>query len=112
VRHAGGDDRLGDTVAEAEDPVEAVEPEPLDGRGKERQVVAIVPGHARQVLDERGVDRPTLDDRRDAAGQVDQREQLRIGKALADHLERLLAAAHSGQPVVNEGELHVGGTPA
>jgi hypothetical protein len=38
---------------------------------------------------------------------VKQGEKLGFGKALAEHLEHLLAAAHAGQPVVDEGNLHV-----
>ena len=33
---------------------------------------------------------------------VDQREELGVGKALAEHFEHLLAAAHAGEPVVDE----------
>ena len=43
-----------------------------------------------------------LDGGRDGALQVDQREELGLGKAFAEHVERLLASAHARQPVVDE----------
>ena len=51
--------------------------------------------------------RQTLDRRRHRPAHVHEREDLRIGKALAQHFERLLAATHAGQPVVNERDVHV-----
>ena len=35
-------------------------------------------------------------------GDVDEGEELRVGEALAEHFEHLLAAAHAGEPVVDE----------
>ena len=45
--------------------------------------------------------------RADRAAIVQQRKQRRLRKKLAKHFEHLLAAAHSGQPVVNEGDSRV-----
>ena len=41
-----------------------------------------------------------------AAAAVDEREEVGVGKELAQHLEHLLAAAHAGEPVVDEGDSH------
>jgi len=99
-------DRLRAAVADADDEIEAIERKLLDRRGEERQVVAIVPLDAWQPLHERRVCPQTLDRRRNRTAHMDQREELGVGKPLAQRLERILAAAHAGQPIVNEGHLH------
>src|SRR5262249_48325379 len=66
----------------------------------------VVTPYRRQPLNERRVDRSPFDGRGDGAWNVDQREELGVGKPLADDLERLLAAAHAREPVVREGEPH------
>ena len=86
--------------------VDVVEVKLLDGKREERQVVTIEPVDQRQALDERGPDAMAGDRGRHAAGDVDQREQVGLGQQLTEDLEGLLAAAHAGEPVVNEGCFH------
>ncbi len=57
-RRPGADDRLHRAVAAGDHQVEAVEVELLDRGREERQVVAVPARRPRQVLDERGVQRP------------------------------------------------------
>ena len=82
------DDRLHRAVAHAEHEIEPVEIELLDRHRKERQVVAVDAAATWQALDERGVDPPALDGRRDRAANVHEGKELRVGKALAQDLER------------------------
>jgi hypothetical protein len=93
-------------MAETDDRVEAIEIELLDGQRKEREIVAIEPPDERQMLDERGVRPQAFDRRGNRPADVNQREELGVRKPLAQHFERLLAAAHAGQPVVHERQAH------
>ena len=104
ARAPGTHDRLGAAMADADDKIEAIEGELLDGRREQRQVVAVVALHERQPLHERGVYRQAFDRRRHGPALVDQREQFGLRKPLAQDFEHLLAAAHAGQPVVHERE--------
>ena len=56
----------------------------------------------RDPLERRGPDRHRLDRRADRAPPVDQGVQGGVGERLAEDFEALLAAAHPGQPVVDE----------
>src|SRR5262249_15926013 len=86
------------------DEVVAGEIEPADRERKQRQIVAVPLGGPRQALDERGNDAPALDRGRDAARDVQEREERRVREELAEHLEAALAAAHPRQPIVNQGD--------
>jgi hypothetical protein len=91
-------------VAHRHDEIVPGQIEPADRQREHREIVAISRGGLRQALHERGHDAPALDLGRHAAGDVQEREQGRIGEQLAEHLEAALAASHSGQPIVNEGD--------
>jgi hypothetical protein len=106
-RRRPDDHRFGDAMAAADDQIEAFEIELLDEDRKQRQALAVIPAHAGQVLEQRVVDRRALDRRRDRAADVQQGEQLGAGIPLAQHLEHLLTAAHPGEPVVDDGYLHL-----
>ena len=102
VQRPGTHDRpFGHAVTAAEDEIERLEIELLDERGKERQAFAVVVADARQALQRRRVNRQPLDRGGHRPADVQQREQLGVRIALAKHLEHLLAAAHSRQPVVD-----------
>jgi len=58
----------------------------------------------RQMLYERRVNRPSLDHRGHRSPNVHEGEELGLGKTLAEDLEYFFASAHSGQPVVDEGD--------
>ena len=80
-----------------------IEVELLDGGGKERQVVPVAPptrgaaaGRTRCAIRRRSMAGDT------EPGTCTSVKSSRVGKALAEHLEHLLAAAHAGQPVVDE----------
>src|SRR5207253_3941684 len=53
---------------------------------------------------ERREDPPPLDHRRDAARGVEERAERGVRPAAAEPLQALLAAAHAGQPVVNQND--------
>jgi len=95
---------FGDAVAHRQDEVVAREIEPADRGRKRRQVVAVPRGRPRQALDERRDDAAALDRGCDGAGNVQEREERRVGKELAEDFEAALAASHSGQPVVDQGD--------
>jgi hypothetical protein len=61
-------------------------------------------GSPRDLLEERRDDAPLLDDRRYGAGHLEQGEEIGGRKELAEDLEAALAAAHAGEPVVDEGD--------
>ena len=58
----------------------------------------------RQALHEGRDDATVLDPGRHAAGNVQEREQGRLGKELAEDLEATLTAPHPRQPVVDQGD--------
>ena len=93
--------RLGDAVARADDQVVVVEPEPLDGGWKQRQVTTVVPIGHRQVLHERCENPALLDSWRDRTLDMKQGEQVGVGKELAEYVENFLTPPHAGEPVVN-----------
>jgi len=93
-------------VAATDDEVEAGELEPLDGRRKDRQVVAVRARRPGQVLREGRVDGPAFDERRHRAPHVQQREELGVREHLEQPLQGLLAPAHAGEPVVDDGDAH------
>src|SRR5213076_3272064 len=95
-------DALGDAVAQREDEIVAGEVEAPYRRGEQREIAAILRGGGREPLDERGHDAAALDHGRDTSGDVDQREERRVGEQLADDLETPLAPTHARQPVVDE----------
>ena len=104
VRHTGRRDRaLGDAMRRRDDEVEPGEVERLDGRGKERQEVAVVTPREREAIQPRRPDRVALDRGRDRAGDVEEREDRGLGHERQDRLEDLFAAAHAVQPVVDDG---------
>ena len=82
----------------------AAEIEPAYGGGKEGQEMAIAAGGPRHLLEERRDDAPLLDDGRHGAGHLEQGEEIGGRKELAEDLEAALAAAHAGEPVVDEGD--------
>ena len=89
-------------MAQADDSIEPVEGKLLDGRRKKRQIVAIELPDAGEPLHERGVDAQPLDSWRDRAADVHERKDFSVRKPLAHDLERLLTAAHAGEPVVDD----------
>ena len=95
-------DPLGDAVAEGEHEVVAGEVEAAYRRREQREIAAVLRDRGGQPLDERGHDTAPLDHRRDAPGDVEQREDRRVREELAEDLETPLAAAHARQPVVDE----------
>jgi hypothetical protein len=103
---SGHDHRLRRAVARAEDQVIAVEVELLDGGGEERQVVPIEPARKRQILDQRRPHPAAFDDRVRRAGDADQRKKVSVREHLAKRQQCAFAAPHSGQPVVNQRDLH------
>jgi len=58
--------------------------------------------HAGKPLKRAGARLKPFDGRADAARSVEQGEELRIGPAAAKHFEALFAAAHAGEPVVDQ----------
>jgi hypothetical protein len=93
-------------VARAEDDVEPIEIKLLDRDWEQRQVLAVIPPDEREVLHECRVPPEAFNRGRYASRDVEQREELGVRKSLAQNFERLLAATHSGKPVVNERDLH------
>ena len=75
--------------------------------GEQRQIVAVPLHHAGQPLQERRDDGHPLDHGRDAAGHVEEREEIGVGEELAEHFETALAAAHAREPVVHQHHLRV-----
>jgi hypothetical protein len=65
-----------------------------------------VPRGEREPLDERRVDAMALDRRIDGAPHVDQRVDVGVGIELTQRVEHLLAAAHAGEPVVDQRDAH------
>ena len=102
ARAAGDDHGLGRAVARADHEIVGVEIEELDRGRKERQVTAIVRGGGGEPLHERPPLRQPLQSRRHRPGDVQQCMQRRSGIQFRDRLEDFLAAAHAGQPVVDE----------
>jgi hypothetical protein len=100
-RHAHA---LRDAVAHRHDEVVAREVEPTDRERKHRQIGAVARGGPRQALNERRDDAPALDLRRDGARNMQEGEQRRVREKLAENLEAALAASHTGQPVVDQGD--------
>jgi len=91
-------------VADAQYQVEAVEIELLDGHREERQAVTVVPADGGQVLQQARVRLEPLDCRRNRSPHVHEREELGIRKTLAEDLQHFFAAAHPGEPVVDDRE--------
>ena len=58
----------------------------------------------RHALERRGPDRHRLDRRAELPRAVDQGVEGRVGEGPAEDLQALLAAAHPGQPVVDQGD--------
>ena len=103
---AGADDRLGGAVTRADDQVVLIEIELFDDCGKQRKAMAIEPGHSGELLKHGGLWTQPFDGRRHAARDMEQGEQIGGRIRLAQQLEDLLAAAHAGKPIVNEGHPH------
>ena len=61
----------------------------------------------REPIEEARADAMAFDDRPAAPGNVDQGEDVRLRIEEAELLEDPLAAAQAGEPVVNEGDLHL-----
>ena len=101
----GNPHALGDRVARRQHQIVAGEVEALHRGREQRQVVAVAPLGLRQALDERGHDAALLDHGRDGSRHVQERVEVGGGKQLAEHLEAALAAAHAGEPIVDERDL-------
>jgi hypothetical protein len=67
---------------------------------------------AREALHERGEDPASFDAGRHGAANVHQAVQRRLGIKLADRVEHLLAAAHPGEPIVDERDFRRSHQPA
>ncbi len=107
VRGAGGRTRPDrDAVARRQDEVVAPEVEAAHREGEQREVLAEAARRARQPLDERRPDRARLDGRGDAAGDVDQCEDVGCGKETDQALQDALPAPHAGQPVMDQRDPH------
>ena len=107
VRRAGGrpgPDR--DAVARRQDEIVAPEVEAAHREREQGQVLAESARRAGQPLDEGRPDGPRLDGRRDAAGDVDEREDVRRGKEADQGLEDALPSPHAGQPVMDQRDPH------
>ncbi len=89
-------------MAGRDDEIEAGEIQALDGAGKKRQVPAVVPAQEGGALQEAGADRVALELRGDRAREVEEGVDRRLREEAGDRLEHLLAAAHAGQPVVDQ----------
>jgi hypothetical protein len=98
------DRRLDRAVAAADDQIVAVEIEEFDERWIERKKVTVVAGGARDPLHRGGPDRLPLDSWRDRAWDSQEGIDRRAGVEFADRFEDFLAAAHAGQPVVENGD--------
>jgi len=91
-------------MAHRDDEVVTGEIESADREGKHGQIVSIPRGGLWHSLHERRDDAPPLDRRADGARDVQEREERGIREQLAEDLEAALAAPHSSQPVVDEGD--------
>jgi hypothetical protein len=94
-------------VARADHEIEPIEIELLDECREKRQALAVVVPDTRQQLEERSVHPTVLDGRGYRPTHVEQREQLGIRKPLAQDVEHFFAAAHPGEPVVDECDPHI-----
>src|SRR5581483_10621948 len=92
---------LGDGVAEAHHEI-GVGHAPAGRERHQRQEVAVIPLDARECIQPARADAGPLDGRGDAAGPVQEREELGIWPVPAERFEALLPAAHARQPVVNQ----------
>src|SRR5205823_6087283 len=79
--------------------------EALDRHRKERQVVPVAA--LREPIEKARADAVALDDRAASTGNVDEGKDLRLRIEEAELLEDPLAAPQAGEPVVNEGDLHL-----
>ena len=100
-RHPHG---LGHAMAQRQDQVVTAHVETAHGGGEQGQVIGIRRAGGWQRLDERGHDPAPLDRRRHGTGYVEQREERRGREELTEDFQAPLAAAHAGEPVVNDGD--------
>jgi hypothetical protein len=47
-----------------------------------------------------------FDNRENTIGIINQRIQIRLGENFTEHFQALFAAAHAGEPIVNQRDLH------
>jgi hypothetical protein len=99
---AGFDDRFCSAVARTDDEIVLIEIELFDDGRKERQAVAVKTLHSGDFLEHRSARPHSFDNGGDAARHVNKGEQVCRGIRLAQPLENFFAAAHPGQPIVNE----------
>jgi hypothetical protein len=52
------------------------------------------------------VDRHSRDGRRHGTLLIDEREEIGIGKELTEDLEAALSTTHTGEPIMDQGDLH------
>jgi hypothetical protein len=100
-RHTHG---LGHAMAQRQDEVVTAHVETAHGGREQRQVIGIRGTGGGQRLDERRHDPAPLDRGRHGTGHVEQREERCRREQLTENFQAPLAAAHAGEPVVNEGD--------
>src|SRR5688500_1037883 len=101
----GWNHRFHRAVAAADDDIVAVEGEHLDRRGEQGEQVTVRAAGEGDRLDERRLNLPSLDDWRDLSRHAHQGKEGGVRIQVADRLENFLAAAHAGEPVVDQGDL-------
>ena len=106
---AGGDACcLGHRVVHRDDEVVAVDAELSHRPGQQREQLAVVTRRARPALQRTRVDPQGVDARSRRSRHVHQREEVRGREESREFVEHALAAAQSGQPVVDERYAHLG----
>jgi hypothetical protein len=102
------DDSFCGAMARADHQIVAIEIELFDGGGEQRQAMTVKPARAWNVLKEGSARPQPLDRWRDAAWNMEEREEICVWVCLAQDLEHFLAAAHPGQPVVDKRHARLG----
>ena len=99
-----GDDAVGHGEMTADDQVIAAQIELFDGQRPERQIGPEVPGREGQVLDEGRLRMPTVEEVVLAMSiEVDEGEEVGVGKDRQDLFEHPLGATVDGQRIRNDG---------
>jgi hypothetical protein len=88
-------------MADAYDQPVGGEIEPFRSQRKEGEKVSVVSAYTRKGLEERGTGLVGLDHRVHGPLEVQQGEQVGLGKELAENPQALLPTPHTGEPIVH-----------